>query len=463
MRPLIASLALLLALAHAATAQPLTAITGATLIDVSAHGASTHDLSNAVVLMQGGRIIAAGPAATTKVPTNAQRIDRPGRFIIPGLVDGFAGLQSQAEANAMLYEGVTSVVVSQDDRRGHLFRQANPAPHLYQLDSAGSTDDWSLLRDMPAWRDRLADHGKSVELSPDDTSAQLSATAARGTRVIWIGWNITPENARLIIAQSHALHMVAYGEFIATPYAAGIADSVDALLHMSRYELGLVQSPVIVNLGSHVVAEPAGGTSERAAYSAAEAVQPDDPRVTAYGDRLARANVALIPTFSLFYLLLPDHRNLWHEPAAKILDPAAMTLAPNPATGEFDLPSPARTRQEIRARHLWALNAALQARHPTYLAASGATTLGAMPGISMHVELSLLVRLGLTPRQALAAATSNYADKFGWRELGEVAPGRRADLLILSSDPTRDIANTHQIEDVVLAGQDLGRVALLKK
>jgi imidazolonepropionase-like amidohydrolase len=86
-----------------------------------------------------------------------------------------------------------------------------------------------------------------------------------------------------------------------------------------------------------------------------------------------------------------------------------------------------------------------------------------MPGISMHVELSLLVRLGLTPRQALAAATSNYADKFGWRELGEVAPGRRADLLILSADPTRDIANTHGIEDVVLAGHELNRAALLKK
>jgi hypothetical protein len=463
MRPLIPSLALLLALPHGARAQPVTAITGATLIDVSAHGASTHDVPNAVVLMQGGRIIAAGPAATTKVPNGAQRIDRPGRFIIPGLVDGFAGMQSQAEANAMLYEGVTSVVVSQDDRRGHLFRQADPAPHLYPLDSAGSTDDWSLLRDMPAWHDRLAEHGMSVELSLDDTSVQLTATAARGTRVIWLGWDITPENARHIIAQSHALHMVTYGEFIATPYPAGMADGVDALLHMSRYELGLVQSPVTVNLGSHVVAEPAGGTSEKAAYSAAEAVQPDDPRVAAYGDRLARANVALIPTFSLFYLLLPDHRNLWREPAAKILDPGSMTLAPNPATGEFDLPPAARGRQEIRARLLWAQNTALQARHPVYLAASGATTLGAMPGISMHVELSLLVRLGLTPRQALAAATSNYAEKFGWRELGEVTPGRRADLLILSGDPTRDIANADQIEDVVLAGHELSRSALLKK
>jgi len=61
-----------------------------------------------------------------------------------------------------------------------------------------------------------------------------------------------------------------------------------------------------------------------------------------------------------------------------------------------------------------------------------------MPGISTHTELELLVRSGLTPREALAAATSNYSERFGWRELGLVEAGRRADLLILAADPTVD-------------------------
>jgi imidazolonepropionase-like amidohydrolase len=85
-----------------------------------------------------------------------------------------------------------------------------------------------------------------------------------------------------------------------------------------------------------------------------------------------------------------------------------------------------------------------------------------MPGISMHTELELLVRLGLTPREALAAATSNYSEQLGWNELGLVEAGRRADLLILTADPTRDITNSRKIRSVMLEGLILDREALLK-
>lgn len=85
-----------------------------------------------------------------------------------------------------------------------------------------------------------------------------------------------------------------------------------------------------------------------------------------------------------------------------------------------------------------------------------------MPGISMHTELELLVRLGLTPREALAAATSNYAERLGWTELDLVEAGLRADLLILTADPTRDITNSRKIRSVILEGVILNREALLK-
>jgi len=84
-----------------------------------------------------------------------------------------------------------------------------------------------------------------------------------------------------------------------------------------------------------------------------------------------------------------------------------------------------------------------------------------MPGISMHTELELLVRLGLTPREALAAATSNYAEEFGWHELGLVEAGRRADILILDADPTADISNSRKIRSVILDGAILDRAPIL--
>ncbi len=81
----------------------------------------------------------------------------------------------------------------------------------------------------------------------------------------------------------------------------------------------------------------------------------------------------------------------------------------------------------------------------------------------MHTELEMLVRLGLTPREALAAATNNYALQFNWNDLGMVTPGRRADILVVDGDPTSNIWNTRNISTLILDGNVLDRDALLKQ
>ena len=167
-----------------------------------------------------------------------------------------------------------------------------------------------------------------------------------------------------------------------------------------------------------------------------------------------------MPTLSLNYLVLPDHRNLWKEPAAAILDPKDLHQPPDPLPGMRFPSDEARDRRVANSAHFWAVNRTLQKVHPAYLAASGASALGTMPGISMHTELEL-VRLGLTPREALAAATSNYSERFGWHELGLVEAGRRADLLILAADPRQTSLNRRKIRSVILGGAVLDRAALL--
>ena len=97
-----------------------------------------------------------------------------------------------------------------------------------------------------------------------------------------------------------------------------------------------------------------------------------------------------------------------------------------------------------------------------FLAGSAAVAFGILPGWGLHRELALLVRSGLTPREALAAATSNFAAAYRWRDVGRIAPGYRADLIVLSADPTRDIANAGAIETVFLNGERLDRAALLR-
>ena len=79
------------------------------------------------------------------------------------------------------------------------------------------------------------------------------------------------------------------------------------------------------------------------------------------------------------------------------------------------------------------------------------------PGFSLHKELVLLVQAGLTPMQALQAATRNPGRFLGLSDTGTIAQGKRADLVLLDANPLQNIANTQKIRGVVLAGRYFSR------
>ena len=133
-----------------------------------------------------------------------------------------------------------------------------------------------------------------------------------------------------------------------------------------------------------------------------------------------------------------------------------------PAVGQRWFEENLRKKAAQDAMRMWLINETIFAANPHYLAASGAPVDGTMPGISLHTELELLVRLGLSSREALAAATNNYALQFGWNELGLVAPGRRADILVVDGDPTANIWNARRISLLIVDGEVVDRDALLE-
>jgi hypothetical protein len=450
-------------------------LAGGTVVDVTDWGHSAKDLPDAIVVLHDGRITDVGSRMAVSIPKGARVIDCTGKYIIPGLVDGFAGVNSRGQAYANLYMGVTTVVVSNDMRRGPVDLAAHPSPHLYKIDSVGSTNNWSLLARRPEWAAKLKEGGHPAELSPEDTGRQLSDTAALGTRVVWLGHNLTAANTQWIINHAHQMGLVTYGEFVATPYRVGIEAGVDVLLHMGRYELGVVPD----ELQRPLVGDPEG-TAANTAYDYSERLPVTDLHLHSYAHFVAAHHAALMPTFSLFFLQLPGHRNLWLEPAARLLDPAQMFQPSDRATGELTYSSssiwlrhlPAMTlrwmedgqrkKADQSSMRLWRLEQVFFAASPHYLAASGASVQGTMAGISLHTELEMLVRLGLSSREALAAATNNYELQFGWHELGQVAPGRRADIVVLDADPTESIWNARRISTVIIDGNVLDREGLLK-
>ncbi|MGA2569373.1 MAG: amidohydrolase family protein [Terracidiphilus sp.] len=448
-------------------------LVGGTVIDLTDWGRSAHDIPDAVVVIGDGRIANVGLPGEVAVPKGARIIDCTGKYLIPGLVDGYAGLNSQAQANANLYMGVTTVVARADFQHGFVDTGANPGPHIYPIDTIGVTDNWSLLARRPEWVSKLREGPHPAELRPQDTARQMVDTAKLGTRVLLLTAHLTAANSQWIVARAHEMGLVTYGDFVSTPYRVGVEAGVDALVHMDRYLLGVIPD----ELQRPLVEDPEGPSADTA-FDYSERVPLTDARLRNYAHFLAAHRSALMPTFSLRYAELPGHRNLWQEPAAALLDPGRMYHPTDQATGDMTYPLPAwshrlpamsqrwieedmQKKAAQSALRFWRLNEIIFSTFPHYLAGSGADAMGAMPGISLHTELELLVRLGLSPREALAAATNNYALQFGWNELGLIAPGRRADIVVLDSDPTVNIWNARRIAAVLLDGEPLDRNSLL--
>jgi hypothetical protein len=449
-------------------------LSGGTLIDVTNWGDSAHDVAGIIVVIRAGRIADVGLPGQVLIPKDAHIIDCTGKFLIPGLVDGFAGMNSQAQANANLYMGVTTVVARADSEHGFIDTAAQPTPHIVPIDTIGVTDNWSLLARQPEWVSRLREGPHPVELTPQDTARQMVDTARIGTRVLLLTAHLTAANSQWIIGRAHEMGLVTYGQFVSTPYRVGDEAGVDALVQMDHYDLGFIPD----ELQRPLVDDPDGPSADTA-YDYSERIPPTDARLRNYAQFLATHHAALMPAFSLYYVELPDHRNLWQEPAAALLDPGRMFHPTDPSTGEMMFPLPTWSRhlpatgqrwmeEDLQkkagqaALRLWHINQTIFSAFPHYLAGSGADADGTMPGVSLHTELELFVRLGLSPREALAAATNNYSLQFGWNELGLIAPGRRADILVLDSDPTASIWNARRISDIILDGEPLDRNSLLR-
>ena len=138
---------------------------------------------------------------------------------------------------------------------------------------------------------------------------------------------------------------------------------------MTRYEFGLAPSSTVEPL----VKKPEDRTASAPSYEYLDKLDAADPGILKYGKEIKAQDVALMPTFSLEYLVLPDHRYLWKEPAAAILDAKGLHQPPDPDSGEMKFASAqAHDRIVTMMNHYWTINLTLQKAHATYLAASGA-------------------------------------------------------------------------------------------
>ena len=97
------------------------------------------------------------------------------------------------------------------------------------------------------------------------------------------------------------------------------------------------------------------------------------------------------------------------------------------------------------------------------LAATDAVVWYVFPGFSLHDELELFVKAGLSPMEALQTATLNPATYLGLIDMvGTIEQGKKADLVLLEANPLENISNTKRITSVILDGQLIQKASLDK-
>ena len=159
-----------------------------------------------------------------------------------------------------------------------------------------------------------------------------------------------------------------------------------------------------------------------------------------------------------------DQRDLKHQPLDKYVPAYWRDVTWRRFTDEMmpDLVrDPLPLRQEYFSRNLQMVGALHRAGVPFMAGTDTAPGVYIMPGFSLHDELANFVEAGFTPMESLQTATSNPA-KFLGREssFGSVAPGKVADLVLLTANPLENIHNTQKISAVIASGRFFDRAAL---
>lgn len=172
----------------------------------------------------------------------------------------------------------------------------------------------------------------------------------------------------------------------------------------------------------------------------------ESPPSADFGKRVAEHHAFVITTLTVFESLTAGSNPRWWEKeqglSARLTPTMSRMLA-------IRLP-------EAKDLHLSFAEQAVARLHEAgvpLLAGTDSPVPGIAHGVSLHRELELLVESGLSPSEALTAATFTPAREFGLHDRGRVAKGLRADLVLVKGDPTADIRALHNIQGVWVGGE----------
>lgn len=417
------NIALLLLLGTSAHARQsaATVFTGATVLDGTGSA-----IPNAVVVVRDGRIESIGAGSQTPRPAEARTVDVRGKFLMPGMITAHAHISDI------------------DGLKPRAYTDANTLRQLGVFARYGVTSVWSLGGEQaPAFKARATQTSASLDrarifLAGDIITGATPAAARAMVAKVAAG---TPDIIKIRVDDN----LGAAQKMTPAVYAAVIDEAHKHNLRVAAHIYYLDDAKGLLKAGVDVIAH-----SVRDKEIDAEFISLMKARDVAYCPTLTRELSTFVYEATPAFFADPFFTKE-ADPAvvAQLKEPArqaAMATSASAQTYKAQLPLAQRN-----------LKKAIDAGITVVMGTDTGPFPERFQGYFEHVELEMMVQSGLTPAQALKSATGDAARGLKMKDIGTLAPGHWADIVVLDGDPRRDIRNTRSIADVYVAGNRIAR------
>jgi imidazolonepropionase-like amidohydrolase len=466
LRTLLALVMVSFAAACSCPHNPALAITHVTVIDATGSAAQP----DMTVTIANQRIQSIGPSATTNIPRGVQELDGTGKFLIPGLVDMHVHLTGAGEPGGsrefflplLLANGITTV----RDMGGYLEsliplrQEINQGKRIGpQIFFAGPYLDGSPPSFQPSF----------VVTNSVEASEDVHSLVQRGVDFIKVQSSLS-RKAYIAIAEASKREHISF--------VGHVPDSVTAMEASDTGQKSIEHLTGVLRACSKD--EPKlmreeflpGPKKETPAQSHARQVAWQRELLTNYSDKKAAELIDAFvhnETWQVPTLILLK-KDAYPTPSADLSSDSRQKFVPKHFLEGWEKGTADRdketTPQEFELRSALMLKAIrlvgkMQSSGVRIMAGTDSAAPYVFPGSALHEELALLVQAGLTPMQAIQAATKSPAEFLGkLKTQGTIEQGKFADLLLLDADPLAEIKNTQKIRAVILRGKLLDRAIL---